>query len=135
MKHKSYVNKKGISAKELIAQVESYIIDEFDLEITHLEYPDAKGEYSIMPMTKHDVAQRMIGQDKHFSVCIKENAGNIDVRIGLRSWMSRTVLVAAAAATLPVLVPVAVGAGMVGAKSQNEIIQSIWNYIDFCMDV
>ena len=88
-----------------------------------------------MPMTKHDVAQRMIGQDKHFSVCIKENAGNIDVRIGLRSWMSRTVLVAAAAATLPVLVPVAVGAGMVGAKSQNEIIQSIWNYIDFCMDV
>lgn len=134
MKHKSYANKKGISAKELIARVESYINEKFNLEIEHLKYPDSNGEYSILAITKHDVAQRMIGQDKHFSVCIKESAGNIDVRIGLGSWMSRTILIVAAAVVSPALVPVATGAGVVGAKTQSEIMQSVWKYIDFCMD-
>lgn len=134
MEHKSYENKKGTTAKEVIARVESYIIDEFDLEVSHFHYPNADGEYAITVATKHNIAKRALGQNKNFYVGIKDNAGKIDVRIGLGSWMNRAALVTVVAVGVPILAPIAVGMSIVGAKSQSDIMKSVWKYIDFCID-
>lgn len=130
MKHKKYPVIDGKNANSLAAEVARFVQNSCGMDVKQWE---ENGRFFIVPVTKHQLTQSLIGQDKRFGICITEVDGSIDVAIGMGAWATRAVLLAGSAAVSVATLPVAVYAVSRGAKAQKDIINAVWKHIDVYM--
>ena len=79
-KHKTYTNVSGKSPQVVIDKVKAYLTKQRNLEIFISEEID--GELFIAAMKKHDILNRMVGNNYTVGCGVKKENGEIKVRVG-----------------------------------------------------